>query len=86
MFFLFLWKTWHERVTPKIDKFIQGAGTLGYWAIKGREQQLIDFHGGIGNPQVANLIRGVWYFNPNGRIYHFLSDLAFGNIAPYTGF
>ena len=69
--------------TPVIDKV--GKGTIGRHATRGREQQLIDFYGGIGNPKVANIIRGVSRFNPNGRYYHFMSNKQFGPLAPYTG-
>lgn len=69
---------------PKVDKAIQGIH--GKMAIRGREQQLIDYYGGIGNPKVANSIRGVSKLNPGGRVFHMQSNLFFGNIAPYTGF
>ncbi|MBD5358068.1 MAG: hypothetical protein HDR88_13860 [Bacteroides sp.] len=70
-------------VPYKIDKF--KPGIQGYRAIRGREQQLIDFYGGIGDPKVANSIRGVAERNRRGRRYHMLSNRYFGNIAPYTG-
>lgn len=70
---------------PTIDKYIQGLNAYG--AIRGREQQLIDFYGGIGNPRVANKIRGVSKLNVlKGRSYHEMSNFFFGNIAPYTGY
>ena len=59
---------------------------FGKPAIRGREQQLIDYYGGIGHPKVANRIRGVSKANFLGRYYHYQSDYYFGNIAPYTGF
>lgn len=68
---------------PKVDRAIQGAH--GRPTIRGREQQLIDYYGGIGSPKVANKIRGVSKYNPTGRIYHNISNYFFGNIAPYTG-
>ena len=68
---------------PKVDKAIQGI--KGRPAIRGREQQLMDFHGGVGSRRVANRIRGVSRYNPAGRVYHHASNLLFGNIAPYTG-
>lgn len=66
---------------PVVDRY-----SKSYDAIRGREQQLIDYHGGIGNKKVANKIRGVAKWNPNGRYYHSKSNDYFGNIAPYTGF
>lgn len=71
-------------VRPLVDKWAMGE--FGRQAIRGREQQLIDKYGGIGNPKVANSIRGVARYNINGYMYHSASDRAFGNIAPYTGF
>lgn len=68
---------------PQIDQVAQGAGA--YEAIRGREQQLVDFHGGIGSYNVANIIRPVWVLNPSGRFYHNMSDRFFGPLAPYTG-
>ncbi len=55
-------------------------------AIRGREQQLIDFYGGIGSKKVGNYIRGVARWNPRGRIYYDSSNKEFGKIAPYTGY
>jgi hypothetical protein len=66
---------------PVLDRAVQGY--QGYPAIRGREQQLIDFYGGVGSSGVGNSIRGVSQFNP---IYHGASNLYFGPLAPYTGF
>lgn len=63
-----------------------GYGFFGVDAIRGREQQLIDFYGGIGSSRVLNKIRGVSKWNIAGRYYHFQSDSKFGNIAPFTGY
>ena len=57
-----------------------------YDAIRGREQQLIDFYGGIGSKKLGNYIRGVAKWNPSGRYFHSESNKEFGNIAPYTGY
>jgi hypothetical protein len=69
---------------PKVDRAVQGI--QGYPAIRGREQQLIDFHGGVGSPGVANAIRGVSALNPFGSVFHSASDTYFGPLAPYTGY
>lgn len=69
---------------PKLDRSLQGVG--GYPAIRGREQQLIDYYGGVGSPGVANIIRGVSALIPLGPIYHGASNAAFGPLAPYTGY
>lgn len=69
---------------PQLDRYAKGPS--GYVAIRGREQQLIDYYGGIGSPNVGNIIRGVSRYNPRGYIFHKTSNAYFGNIAPYTGF
>ncbi|SMC74836.1 DUF6443 domain-containing protein [Pedobacter africanus] len=69
---------------PVLDRSI--VGVMGYTAIRGREQQLIDSYGGIGSSRVGNRIRGVGYYNPAGPGYHKMSDFAFGPLSPYTGY
>jgi hypothetical protein len=69
---------------PVLDRAVQGY--KGYPSIRGREQQLIDFYGGVGSPGVGNSIRGINRFNPAYPIYHGASNLYFGPLAPYTGF
>ena len=66
---------------PVVDRY-----SKSYSAIRGREQQLIDYYGGVGNPKVANLIRGVAKRNPFGKKFHNSSNQCFGNIAPYSGY
>ncbi len=68
---------------PMIDVGRQGIN--GYFAIRGREQQLIDYYGGITNTKVANIRRGVAKINPAGLKFHLLSNQYFGNIHKYTG-
>ncbi len=68
----------------QIDKAMQGKEARA--AIRGREQQLIDFYGGIRNPQVANIIRAVAKLNPKGRRFHRNSSYFFGELHFYTGF
>jgi len=67
----------------QLDKAMQGR--LGYLAIRGREQQLIDFNGGIGHKKIANKIRGISKIKVAYWKMHSLSDEYFGNIAPFTG-
>lgn len=55
-------------------------------AIWGREQQMIDYKGGIGSEKVGNLIRGVAKGNPSGLLYHEASSSMFGEINSYTGY
>lgn len=69
----------------------QGIGLAGYTAIRGREQQLIDFgletsgltH--LPNSRVANRIRGVAKLNPFGCTYYLASSALHGKIAEYSG-
>ena len=81
--------THHRRIlgfgNPAIDKATQGYPG-GYFAIRGREQQLIDFYGGVRSPGLANLIRGVSPINPLGRAYHNASNAYFGPLSPNSGF
>ena len=69
---------------PTIDRFVQG--TPAYAAIRGREQQLIDYYGGVGSSRVGNSIRGVSKANPMGRYFHEKSNQYFGKLSPYTGY
>lgn len=66
---------------------------MGSLAIRGREQQLIDFYGGAfsdsnrrADAVSANRIRGVSKLNINGPGYHGASNLKFGEIHEFTGF
>ena len=68
---------------PKIDKAMQGLNARS--AIRGREQQLIDFYSGIGSFNVANIRRGVAKKNPFRNIFHHASNTNFGYLANYTG-
>ena len=70
---------------PQLDRVAQG-WPLGLDAIRGREQQMIDFNGGIGSPNVGNSIRGVGYYRPDGRYFYGMSNALFGPLAKYTGF
>lgn len=58
-----------------------------YIQIRGREQQLIDFHGGAQSEggTSGNPYRGVDKASPWGRTMHNAASKAFGQIAPYTG-
>jgi hypothetical protein len=68
---------------PTVD--VSAQGIEYYPAIRGREQQVIDYYGGVGSPNVANIIRGVSAFNPAGLLFHNESNRRFGPLAPYTG-
>lgn len=63
-----------------------------YQAIRGREQQFIDFFGGawsdVGEHSTAsgNSIRGVAADNPLGKLYHNMASQVFSEeLHPYTG-
>jgi len=64
---------------------------IAYWRIRGREQQLIDYHGGAwsdtGKPyQTENAVRGVAKDNPNGRRFHDAATDLWKELHPYTGY
>jgi len=71
-----------------VDKY-----SHSYNAIRGREQQKIDYFGGAksdrlrdGKPsKCANKIRAVARNNPAGKRYHWASSTAFGEVFNYTG-
>jgi hypothetical protein len=71
--------------SPRLDKYTTGTGLEGYSAIWGREQQLIDSYGGVGNHRVGNSIRSVSPLNPAGHYLWDKSNEYFGPLAPYTG-
>jgi RHS repeat-associated protein len=59
-------------------------GDFAQDAIRGREQQLIDYHGGAQSQggSSGNRIRGVSVLNPFGSIYHWQSNKLFGTTFP----
>lgn len=70
-----------------LDKFAVGAlGSDAYAAIRGREQQMIDYFGGVGSTTLGNSIRGVSKTNRLGIRYHKASNALFGQLYRYTGF
>ncbi len=81
-----------------LDRFDVGAAVnyedryrdVAYWRIRGREQQLMDFHGGAqsdtGMPyRTENVQRGVAKNNPLGRLFHDAATKHWGQLHPYTG-
>jgi len=62
----------------QIDKAMQGVDAR--ISIRGREQLLIDFYGGIKNPIVANKIRAVSKFNRRQKRMYSLSEKYFGKL------
>lgn len=83
----------------KVDEFDVGAAIdygrryddTAYWRIRGREQQLIDSHGGAqsdtGKPyRTENVVRGVAKDNPRGRLFHEAATDRWGQLHPYTGY
>jgi hypothetical protein len=69
---------------PILDTAAQGIEARS--ASKGREQQLIDSHGGVGDSKVGNSIRGVAKANLFGRLYHDMSNKYFGPLSKYSGY
>jgi hypothetical protein len=62
-----------------------------YWRIRGREQQMIDFHGGAqsdtGKPyRTENIVRAVAKDNPRGKRFHDAATMRWGELHPYTGY
>jgi RHS repeat-associated protein len=59
-----------------------------FWAIRGREQQLIDHYGGAQRDKgtSGNVKRGYAKLNPLGPLFHLSSDFYFGPYEPYTGY
>jgi hypothetical protein len=61
-----------------------------YWRIRGREQQMIDFHGGAqsdtGRPyRTENIVRAVAKDNPYGKRFHDAATSRWGQLYRYTG-
>lgn len=82
-----------------LDQFDVGAAInyenrytdLAYLRIRGREQQLIDSHGGAqsdsGKPyRTENAVRAVAKDNPRGRLFHEAATATWGQLHPYTGY
>jgi hypothetical protein len=63
---------------------------VAYWRIRGREQQLMDSHGGAQSDtgkayRTENVHRGVAKNNPLGRLFHDAATKHWGQLHPYTG-
>jgi hypothetical protein len=84
---------------PEVDVFDVGAaidygaryGDAAYWRVRGREQQVMDSHGGAqsdtGKPyRTENVVRGVAKDNPWGRRFHDAATERWGQRYPYTGY
>jgi len=67
----------HGYSNPQLDRVSQGY-PLGYYAIRGREQDAVDAYGGIGSPLLGNSINPIYKFNPNRPAYRGASSLMFG--------
>lgn len=62
-------------------------GVDGQFAIRGREQEVIDYYGGIWpvpmkNPRLANKINGISPYNPLGIAFDLYNRASF---MPYKG-
>jgi hypothetical protein len=86
-------------VPANVDRFDIGSAVdysqryddIAYWRIRGREQQLIDSHGGAWSDsgklhQTENAVRGVAKDNPRGRRFHDAATDFWGELHPYTGY
>ena len=65
---------------PTVDR--SASGDDGAAAIRGREQDIIDGHGGVGSPYVGNSINGISIINPFRPIYLGASLQRFGIYVP----
>lgn len=87
-----------EFLDAEIDEHDVGAAVeyqrrysdIAYRRIRGREQQLIDYHGGAwsdtGEPhRTENRVRGVSRDNLKGRQFHEAAAACWGELHPYTG-
>ncbi len=72
-------------INPTLDKYMTGF-PVGYSAIRGREQMLVDSYGGIyfrnSNPRLGNTINPISKFNTFRGIYINAAKDAFGAIQP----
>jgi hypothetical protein len=88
-----------EFAVAQVDEYDIGGATeysqryndIAYWRIRGREQQLIDFHGGAWSDtaepyKTENAVRGVAKDNPRGRRFHDVATVLWGELHPYTGY
>lgn len=81
-----------DKVTIATKPYAERHEDPAYLAIRGREQQMIDFHGGAQSdtaPEVksGNKIRSVKKSNELGRIYHDSATRTFHQEKwPYTGY
>ena len=66
--------------SPLVDRAVRGVGA--YNAIRGREQMMIDAHGGVASPKVGNSINGISMINPNRGMYISAATAAFGPAYP----
>jgi hypothetical protein len=81
----------HERRIDHKDATINAMIWQEIWhvsshaAMRGREQQLIDYYGGLvqDGGRATNLIRAVWWYNPAWKLFHLTSTAYWGEIAPY---
>ena len=66
----------------EVDKAAQTR--KGKLAIRGREQQLLDYHGGLNHPNVANKIRAISKLNPSSQRFNRNTNALFGELYSYT--
>lgn len=65
---------------PTLDRAAQGF-PVGYYAIRGREQDVVNGLGGVGSVKVGNRINPIWRYNPNYPIYMGASYYMFGQYS-----
>jgi hypothetical protein len=62
---------------PKLDRVAIGF-PVGYYAIRGREQDVVDGYGGVKSSKLGNSINPIFKYNPNKPLYMEASKLMFG--------
>jgi len=63
--------------SPELDRYAKG-WPMGYDAIRGREQDIVDAYGGIGSPLVGNSRNPIWQYNIAYSHFMFSSYMMFG--------
>jgi len=77
----------HHKTIEGFGPAVADKSSRNRWAIRGREQQLIDYFkkAKSDNGTSGNSIRGVSKDNPRGKIYHFQANRLFGELYKFTG-
>lgn len=77
----------HHKTLEGFGPAVADKSSTNKWAIRGREQQLIDYFkkAKSDNGTSGNAIRGVAKDNPRRKIYHSEANRLFGELYRFTG-